>query len=188
MITSDPNSPTAVPSATELGMRVEIDALRTKVESMHGVIAQLTSSVRRLATNYTSLSQKGRDQLVETVRVIGCDSRTKAACLTESQSWDESSIRVPFDDQDYSYLDELFPEEEQFRSIEVDALLSTAVSPDLPQSAGQEQRNDDLNLPLASAALYAFIASQVNNPGSLLSQRGSSEFFSQDSSSYGLMR
>ena len=158
MITSDPNSPTSVPSATELGMRVEIDALRTKVESMRGVIAQLTSSVHRLATSNTNLSQKNRDQLVETVRVIGCNSGTKAACLTESQRWDEASTRVPFDDQDYSYLDELFSVEEQFDNIEVDALFSTALSRDLPHSARQEQRNDDLNLPLASAALYCMLS------------------------------
>ena len=143
-------------------MRVEIDALQVTVDSMRGVISQLTSTIRRLASNNATIPLEEQNQLAEAVRTIDSNFGSGAVCSSESYNL-ESIMRVPFDDQDYSYLDELFPEED-------DAATSSCLPLEkmLP-SKSEEQMSDEGRIPLASAALYAFIASQVNTPGSLLS-------------------
>ena len=172
----DNQSSSAAPSAAELGMKVEIDDLRTKVESMRGFISQLASTVRRLVATDASLGHNERERVAEDVHAIDSKSGSETVYSEESLCFD-SIMRVPFDDQDYSYLDELFPEEEDCGNIEDDAAPSTAISTGIafpsqePSPAVHaEQGSDGLSLPLASAALYAFIASQVNTPGTLLSR------------------
>ena len=176
----DHQSSSAAPCAVELGMKVEIDDLRTKVESMRGVISQLASTVRRLVATDASLVHNERERLAEAVRTIDSKSGSGAVCSEESIYFD-SIMRVPFDDQDYSYLDELFPEEEDCGNNAISmgiALPSQEPSP----AVHVDQGSDGLSLPLASAALYAFIASQVNTPGSLFSQSGRFGLDGRDSS------
>ena len=152
-------------------MRVEIDSLRIKVESMRGVISQLTSSVRRLVASDASIGQDERDRLVGAARAVDSESGSNATSLLESLSF-ESVMHAPFDDQDYSYLDELFPEDDNCGANESNnrGLVSAEMVPteSVSSSNSEALKNDGLHLPLASAALYAFIASQVSAPGNLL--------------------
>ena len=164
----DNQSSSAAPSAAELGMKVEIDDLRTKVESMRGFISQLASTVRRLVATDASLGHNERERVAEDVHAIDSKSGSETVYSEESLCFD-SIMRVPFDDQDYSYLDELFPEEEDCGNNAISTGIAFPSQEPSP-AVHAEQGSDGLSLPLASAALYAFIASQVNTPGTLLSR------------------
>ena len=146
-------------------MRVEIEALKGTVDSMRGVIVQLTSTVHRLASNSSSIPQDEQNRLVEAVRAIDTIYGSKKVHPPESRCREEVNMLVPFDDHDYSYLDELFPEKDSSSSDPCFPLVNM-LSP-----ISEERLTEDLRMPLASAALYAFIAAHVNTAGSSLSQK-----------------
>ena len=156
-------------------MKAEIDALRTKVEDMVEVIAQLSASVRLLTSSSRGISQTERDRLVGAVSAVDSGS----AGSPESLSWEETNLLIPFDEQDYSYLDDLFPEGDVGGKNELGVEGSSPVAEpagpgeEVSSSSFDKQGGENLSLPLASAALYAFIASQVNTPGNLFSRRDS---------------
>ena len=127
---------------------------------MHGVVAQLTSTVRRLASN-DSIPQDEQIRLSDALQTIVAEYGSKATSSLESLSF-ESVMHVPFDDQDYSYLDALFPEED-FSFAGPSNPLGWA------STLSEEQDGDKLLIPHASAALYTFFASQVNTGGPVLS-------------------
>lgn len=171
-------------------MKAEIDALRTKVEDMVEVIAQLSASVRLLTSSSRGISQTERDRLVGAVSAVDSGS----AGSPESLSWEETNLLIPFDEQDYSYLDDLFPEGDvggkSELGVEGSSLVSEPAGPgeEVSSSSFDKQGGENLSLPLASAALYAFIASQVNTPGNLFSRRDSFNMESHGTTASGQMR